>query len=244
MKLEAFAAAAIAAFVLGTPAPSHAQAASGGSDTYGASDTAYVIGAYDFEPDLSTTTFVSTTFGARYSTTGGATFGAPVYLPNGAVITRIELQGCDFSAGSNLGVSLHSSTITGGAESQMNHGVAVTSGTPGCGLFSANVGIPPTVTNQTHAYFLQLGHGGVIDGTIRFLAVRLYYHLQVSPAPATATFPNDVPTTHTFFRWVEALAASGISGGCGAGAFCPDAPVTRGQMAVFMATALGLHFPN
>ncbi len=235
---------AVGSLVFGSVAVSRAQAVGETNETYGSSDTAYVVNAYDFEPDLSTTTFVDTTFGARYSTTGGATFGAPVHLPNGAVITRIELQGCDFSAGSNLGVALHSSTITAGAESEMNHGVAVTSGTPGCGFFSANVGIPPTVTNQTRTYFLELGHGGVIDGTIRFFAVRLYYHLQVSPAPAVATFPNDVPTTHTFFRFIEALAASGISGGCGAGSFCPDAPVTRGQMAVFLATALGLHFPN
>ena len=70
------------------------------------------------------------------------------------------------------------------------------------------------------------------------------YRLQVSPAPATATFPNDVPTSHPFFRFVEALAAAGITGGCGTGSYCPDAPVTRGQMAVFIANALGLHFAN
>lgn len=70
--------------------------------------------------------------------------------------------------------------------------------------------------------------------------MRVRYRLQVSPAPATATFPNDVPTTHPFFRFVEALAASGLTGGCGPGSFCPDQPVTRGQMAVFLAAALGL----
>ena len=73
--------------------------------------------------------------------------------------------------------------------------------------------------------------------------VRVRYQLQVSPAPATATF-GDVPTTHPFFRFVEALAASGITGGCGGGNYCPDYTLTRGQLAVFLATALGLHFPN
>ena len=72
----------------------------------------------------------------------------------------------------------------------------------------------------------------------------MYYRLQVSPAPATATFPNDVPTSHPQFRFVEALAASGLTSGCGAGSFCPDSPLTRGQMSVFLAVALGLHFPN
>jgi hypothetical protein len=63
--------------------------------------------------------------------------------------------------------------------------------------------------------------------------------LPVSPAPGTATF-NDVPTNHPFFRYVEALYASGITAGCGSNNFCPDAPVTRGQMSVFLAKALGL----
>jgi hypothetical protein len=65
--------------------------------------------------------------------------------------------------------------------------------------------------------------------------------LPVSPAPASATF-NDVPTNHPFFQFVEALSASGITAGCQAAPplYCPDSPVTRGQMAVFLAKALGL----
>jgi hypothetical protein len=52
-----------------------------------------------------------------------------------------------------------------------------------------------------------------------------------------------VPTNHPFFQFVEALAASGITAGCGNGNFCPDAPLTRGQIAVFLSKALGLHWP-
>lgn len=65
---------------------------------------------------------------------------------------------------------------------------------------------------------------------------------QVSPPPASATF-GDVPTVHPFFQFVEALTKSGITGGCGAGNFCPDQPLTRGQMAVFLAKGLGLAWP-
>ena len=63
----------------------------------------------------------------------------------------------------------------------------------------------------------------------------------MSPAPASATF-GDVPTSHLFFRLVEALVDAGITAGCGGGNYCPDAPVTRGQMALFLSRALGLHF--
>jgi len=75
------------------------------------------------------------------------------------------------------------------------------------------------------------------------VAVRVYYRLQVSPPPATATF-NDVPVGNPYFQFVEALAASGVTAGCGGGNFCPDAPVTRAQMATFLARALGLYWPN
>ena len=77
-----------------------------------------------------------------------------------------------------------------------------------------------------------------------FLGAQVVWRRTVSPAPGTATF-NDVPTSHPFFQYVEALKASGITGGCQAAPplYCPDAPVTRGQMAVFLAKALGLHWP-
>jgi hypothetical protein len=52
-----------------------------------------------------------------------------------------------------------------------------------------------------------------------------------------------VPTSDGAFQYVEALAASGITSGCGNGNYCPDAPLTRRQMAVFLAKALGLHWP-
>ena len=84
---------------------------------------------------------------------------------------------------------------------------------------------------------------GVTGVTNNFQAVRLYYKLQVSPAPATATFA-DVPVGSPLHAFVEALVSAGITGGCGGGNYCPNQPLTRGQMAVFLAAALGLHWPN
>jgi hypothetical protein len=53
------------------------------------------------------------------------------------------------------------------------------------------------------------------------------------PPPCVGTFP-DVPCTSPFAPWIEALAAAGITGGCGGGNYCPANPVTRQQMAVFL----------
>ena len=48
---------------------------------------------------------------------------------------------------------------------------------------------------------------------------------------------TDVPVGHPFCRFIEHLASDGITSGCGGGKYCPDAPVTRAQMAVFLVAA-------
>lgn len=55
----------------------------------------------------------------------------------------------------------------------------------------------------------------------------------VPPACTTPVF-DDVPCSNGFSRWINELAARGVTGGCGNGNFCPDDPVTRAQMAVFL----------
>jgi hypothetical protein len=66
-----------------------------------------------------------------------------------------------------------------------------------------------------------------------FLAVPLTYVAQGSH-----NF-TDVPTGAFYHASVEWIVNRSITGGCGAGIYCPDSPVTRGQMAVFMRS-LGL----
>jgi len=61
----------------------------------------------------------------------------------------------------------------------------------------------------------------------------------VPPACTTPAF-SDVPCSDPYARWVNALAARGITAGCAPGLFCPLGPVTRGQLAVLITTAFGL----
>ncbi len=63
------------------------------------------------------------------------------------------------------------------------------------------------------------------------------YGSAYTPPPATGTVFTDVPVTHFFAAWIEQLAAEGITGGCGPGLYCPNNPVTRAQMAVFLLKA-------
>lgn len=234
--------------------PAHAQDGLGGPirgevgvprpETYGTlATTDYVLQAYAFEPFTGAgANFILNNLGSR-GCTSTCTFEAPVMLPAGAVITRLELEACDTDAAGQLTARLYRQAQL---ETLMTPLVAVSTGlaaAPGCALF--NIAFAPThvVDNETGTYIAEVAIAGSTIAT-RFQAVRLVYRLQVSPAPATASFPNDVPTGNPFFRFVEALAAAGITGGCGAGSYCPDAAVTRGEMAVFLSTALGLHFPN
>ena len=50
---------------------------------------------------------------------------------------------------------------------------------------------------------------------------------------------NDVPTSSTYHTTTARLVGAGITGGCGGGNYCPNAAVTRGQMAAFLNRGLG-----
>ena len=62
------------------------------------------------------------------------------------------------------------------------------------------------------------------------------------PACTTPKF-NDVPCSSPFAPWINELANRGITGGCGAGNYCPTAVVSRDQMSVFLTATYGLPIP-
>jgi hypothetical protein len=55
-----------------------------------------------------------------------------------------------------------------------------------------------------------------------------------TPPPPTGTVFDDVHPGDFAADWIEELAALGITAGCGGGNYCPDDPVTRAEMAVFL----------
>jgi len=64
------------------------------------------------------------------------------------------------------------------------------------------------------------------------------YGPNLVPPPATGIFA-DVPVSSPFAPWIEMLAEEEITGGCGGPNYCPNNPVTRGQMAVFLTKTFG-----
>jgi uncharacterized delta-60 repeat protein len=71
------------------------------------------------------------------------------------------------------------------------------------------------------------------------LLLRAKHGSSYTPPPATGIFA-DVPMNHWAAAWIEQLAAEGITRGCGGGNYCPDAPGTRAQMAVFLVRTFNL----
>ncbi len=58
--------------------------------------------------------------------------------------------------------------------------------------------------------------------------------------PTTPYFPTDVPSTHPFFREIQALRTFRITTGSGATTYAPDATLTRAQIVTFVIRALHL----
>jgi hypothetical protein len=63
--------------------------------------------------------------------------------------------------------------------------------------------------------------------------------LAVPVAVSASHIFSDVPTSNTFHASISTLYGARITGGCATGKYCPDAAVTRGQMAAFLVRGLG-----
>ncbi|MDH5286930.1 MAG: S-layer homology domain-containing protein [Betaproteobacteria bacterium] len=67
----------------------------------------------------------------------------------------------------------------------------------------------------------------------------------VPSMPAVQRF-TDVAPSHAFYRFIDKLAALGITSGCSVSParYCPDDPVTRSQMAVFLERSFPAKVPT
>ena len=212
---------------------------------YGTTHLTYVqVPAAAFTPIDSSTTW--TTGNSAYhdqvlrTVTGSFVFfAAPVNLPNGAFIKYLELDECDDTGGSGF---VQGALVASNGLGFANATGFLASDGSGCQYLSEDVSAKNfVVSNFSQHYWLVATVSSDPGHTTGFAGMVVGYQLQVSPAPATATFA-DVPTNYIYFRAIEALAHSGITSGCGGGNFCPNQAVTRGELAKFLANALGLYW--
>ncbi len=207
---------------------------------YGTNWSVNRIGSAEFAPSDSGTAYAYNGT-ALYSTSPNGYFHAAAHVPSGALLKYIYLDYCDNVVGGDVWAWLrscdHDDPFSCTQLAFVQSITQVTCTAAYQDLSASNY----TVNNNTKDLYVEVQtKGGFLDSS--FTGVSIYYQLQVSPAPATATFA-DVPTNYIYFRAIEALAAAGITSGCGGGNFCPNQPVTRGEMAKFLAVALGLAWP-
>ncbi len=220
---------------------------------YGTEDESItVLGPADFvaEDGTASTSYPPST-SRRWSDAGGWLIAPLNMLPNGCRVTRITYYFRDADPDENLTLCFSEIRLNPSNGASGGTVCIITTypqGAPGDSR-AANVNsydiryrdVEEDGDSVLHYYYIRV-RTPAGDDTTAIRAIEVRWRRQVSPAPQAATF-NDVPTNHPFFQFVEALADSGITVGCGGGNYCPDSPLTRGQMAVFLAKALGLHWP-
>jgi hypothetical protein len=218
-------------------------------ETFGPLFQVMWIGATSFSgPDVAGANLLFDVAGF-YSNLASATpqtFYADLRLPAGAMLAAIQCPIFDASTTSDVTVSYFKTRYN-----PVTNAVAIPfsvqlSSAGSAGYQEPSLLVPPAgqliqyeIGDDWYLYHL----GVTIYGNqTRFRGCRLIWQRTVSAAPGMASF-NDVPLGHPQRQFIEALAAAGITGGCGGGNYCPDAPLTRGQMAVFLSAALGLFWP-
>jgi parallel beta-helix repeat protein len=83
-------------------------------------------------------------------------------------------------------------------------------------------------------------NNSVTRSQMAIFLLRAKYGSSHTPPAATGTVFADIPSTAFAASWIEQLAGEGITGGCGGGNYCPDNPVTRAQMAIFLVRTFNL----
>jgi hypothetical protein len=178
--------------------------------------------------------------------TGLDNFRAPIQLPAGAHVSLLECSFDDTSA-SNITVTLFKNRhdISSNVRNNTSMGSVSSSGTGGLQQPSTATNFTIRFRENNERIFYYLSAAMPADANAQLRGCRLEWNRQITPTPVTATF-NDVLVGHPQHQFIEALVSAGITAGCQVSPplYCPDANLTRGQMAVFLARALGLHWPN
>jgi hypothetical protein len=232
---------------IGSGSLAHAQETSAGraAPKFGtASPTTTVVSASEFRGYAG---FHAPTFSTVFPICpGGGCDGigqvrAAVSVPSGAVLTALGVNSAT-TTGVPMTFSLYSRDHLGNTADLGTFPIPTHAGFATDYFDIADVLVP---SNSEHVLVIVV-RSPYTDSEVatQFLGyVEVAWFRTVSTAPDTPTF-GDVPPFHPFYQFVEALARSGITGGCGGGNYCPDASLTRGQMAVFLSKALGLHWPH
>ena len=231
-----------------TGAPTAADSPAPPQHAFGPGDQSTTITSLQLVPFVSTApplVFYFGQFAAPLSNQPG-TYIADISLPTGARLKTVACDVYDTDPAADVSIRVQRSTHNTATKVNTETDMGLDSSTGSVGHQTVSFLIADSlqviryeVVNEMHLYRIRVTMANQLH---RFRSCRLGWQRILSPTPAFATFA-DVPVGHPFHPFVEALVAAGITGGCGGGNYCPNASLSRGQMAVFLASALGLHWP-
>jgi hypothetical protein len=220
------------------------------AQSYGNENQVLTIGAAEFRAYSADEGFIDASGYVFATIPGGSVFYAPLALPEGALIEEICLYayttvGLDISGASIAAVKL----VPGGEDPDVHSQLTLPfSASNGYGLYCSDpfaytlrsaIDVDGDGTLDNAVFYARVG----LSRSLALGGMRITWKRAVSSPPETPDF-SDVPASDPAFAYVEALKASGITAGCSETSYCPDAILTRRQMSVFLAKALGLHWTD
>ena len=196
-------------------------------------------------------TNVDTLWGAKFyrypSSTEAVELRAPVSLPSGAAVYQFGIYAYDASATGDITAELWSIPADPTQDPELIKSISTT-GSSGYQYVEA---VPGSINYLVNNDLLTGGSNVYMvvhlpanaQAEAAFKGVDFRYNLTVWETQQLSPTFNDVPKSSPYYFYIEALVRGEITAGCGDFNYCPDAPVTRAQMAVFLAKALGLYYP-
>ena len=150
------------------------------------------------------------------------------YLDNGKLkVESLVVSGPP--TGQTFSLNVLKSGSSGGLVTSVPSGIVC--GTGCQSSFPADTTVVLTALPETGSTFSGWSGGGC-SGTGTCTVV-LTSNVTVTGTFTAQTF-NDVPTNHFAVEFIETFFAEGITSGCGNNNYCPEDPVTRAQMAIFV----------
>jgi len=206
---------------------------------FGPGQSQTTVSALAFYPGFSSEPYsTSGSLGRFGETNRDEHFHAPLDLPSGVVIDFIALNNFNDGTPNVMDLTLLWRNENGAL------GTVATIGNTGHGSWQTDFGATPLNHLYDLAAPLILDVEITSSPNLQFFGnARVGRHRSVSNPPVSAYF-GGVPMNHPFFQSISALYYSGITGQADPPLYCPDSPVTRGQMTVFLAKALGLNWPG
>jgi metallopeptidase family M12-like protein/IPT/TIG domain-containing protein/S-layer family protein len=200
----------------------------------------------------------------------GAAIPSGVAPPQGPASggTSVTINGSNFAAGATVTVNGVATQVTGTTPTQIT--ALTGSGAPGWGnvvvtnpsqsgatltnaFFYHFNDVPPangfySFINKLLTNAVTAGCGSnnycptssVTRGQMAVFLLRSKDGSSYTPPACVTPIFGDVPCSNGFAIWINELANRGITSGCGSGNYCPNNPVTRQQMAVFLVTTFNL----